>query len=85
MVATVWFVNYYLHNGDNDGWAYKVVGKYTSIDAAKKSYHSELSSYIGSTTYDNVAVTLTDSFGNTIMSEWWAKEEPEPNVEPGEE
>lgn len=77
MVATVWFVTYYLHNKDNDGWAYKVVNKYTTLNAAKKAYHSELANYIDTEVYDSVAVTLTDCFGNTIMYESDVK--PEPN------
>lgn len=82
-MATVYFVSYYLHNKENDGWAYKVVNKYTDLDAAKKQYHTELSQYIDSAAYDNVAVLLTDSYGNKIMGEWWsnyvAPEPPEPN------
>ena len=74
----VYFVSYFLHNKVNDGWAYKVVNKYGTLDAAKKAYHTELSNYIGSDTYDSVAVTLTDSLGNKIMGEYWEPEqEPE--------
>ena len=81
MVATNYFVSWYLHNKDNDGWAYKVVNKYTTLDAAKKQYHSELSNYIDSAVYDSVAVLLTDSLGNKIMGEsWFAAEEPEPEA-----
>lgn len=80
---TVYFVSYYVHNKDNDGWAYKVDNKYTTLDAAKKQYHTNLSSFIDSPVYDNVAVLLTDSYGNTLMHEWWsnyvAPEPPEPN------
>ena len=74
-MGTVYFVSYFLHNKDNDGWAYKVVNKYTDLGLAKKAYHSELSNYIGSTVYDSVAITLSDSYGNKIMSEYW---QPEP-------
>ncbi len=66
-----YFVSYFLHNKENDGWAYKVVASYNDLSAAKKAYHTELSTYINSTTYDNVAVSLTDSYGNKIMSEYW--------------
>jgi hypothetical protein len=77
MVATVYFVNWYLHNKENDGWAYKVEGKYTTLDQAKKVYHTQLSNYIDSVTYDQVAVTLTNSYGGTEMVEsWTAPEEP---------
>lgn len=84
MAATVYFVSYYLHNKDNDGWAYKVVNKYTTLSAAKKAYHTELSNYIDAAVYDSVAVTLTDSFGSTIMCESDIKAE-EPAPEPEEE
>ena len=77
-MATVYFVSYFLHNKDNDGWAYKVVNKYNDLQAAKKQYHTELSNYIGNPVYDSVAVTLTDSAGNTIMREYDVKVE-EPN------
>lgn len=83
-METVYFVSWYIHNKDNDGWAFKVVGKYNSLDAAKKQYHTELSNYINSAAYDNVAVLLTDSYSNTIMHEWWSNyvaPEPEPNEE----
>lgn len=83
MVATVYFVNWYLHNKENDGWAYKVEGKYASLDAAKKVYHSQLSTYIDSAVYDQVAVSLTNSLGGTEMAETWSAPEPtpEPNAE----
>lgn len=66
-----YFVSYFLHNKLNDGWAYKVVGKYADLGTAKKAYYTELASYIGGTTYDSVAITLTDSFGNKLDSEYW--------------
>lgn len=79
MVATVYFVNWYLHNKVNDGWAYKVEGKYTTLDQAKKVYHTQLSNYIDSATYDQVAVTLTNSYGGVEMVESWSAPE-EPNA-----
>lgn len=78
----VYFVNYYLHNKDNNGWAYQVVNKFTDLSAAKIEYHSQLASKIGVAQYDLVTVTLTDSYGNIIMRESDSKsEEPEPNEE----
>ena len=77
MVATVYFVNYYVHNKDNDGWAYQVVNKYTTLDAAKKAYHTQLSNFIDSPVYDQVAVTLTNSYGGVEMSESWSAPETE--------
>ena len=78
MVATVYFVTYFLHNKDNDGWAYKIVNKYNDIQAAKKAYHTQLADFIATEVYDSVAVTLTDSMGNTIMKECDIKETPAP-------
>ena len=75
----IYFVSWYLHNKDNDGWAYKVENKYTTFDAAKKAYHTLLGNYVGSSVYDSVAVILTDSHGNRIMSEFWEAPQPEPN------
>lgn len=76
----VYFVNYYLHNKDNDGWAYQVVNKYVDLAAAKIEYHSQLANKIGVAAYDLVTVTLTDAYGNIIMRESDSKQaEPEPN------
>ena len=77
-----YFVSWYLHNKTNDGWAFKVVNRYDSLDAAKKQYHTELSTYISGPTYDLVCVMLTDAYGNVIMKEWWTNYvPPEPNEE----
>ena len=81
MAQTVYFVNYYLHNKDNDGWAYKVVNKYNDLSAAKKAYYAELASHIDTATYDVVSVTLTDSYGNLVLHDSDVKAEPEPNAE----
>lgn len=70
-----YFVSWYLHNKENDGWAYKVVNRYDELSSAKKAYHTELANYIDSSAYDNVAVMLTDAYGNKIMSEYWHKAE----------
>lgn len=81
---TKYFVSYFLHNKVNGGWAYKVVNAYDDLSLAKKAYHNELANYLGSDTYDRVAVTLTDSYGNNKMDEYWeapVEPEPTPNVE----
>ena len=83
MAQTVYFVNYYLHNKDNDGWAYKVVNKYNDLTSAKKAYHTELADKIGVANYDSVTVVLEDSMGNQLMKENDVKVDPEP--EPNEE
>lgn len=79
-----YFVSYFLHNKVNGGWAYKVVGAYDDYSLARKAYHDELSNYIGGDTFDRVAVTLDDSYGNQKMTEYWeapVQLEPTPNVE----
>ena len=82
MIETRYFVSYFLHNKQNEGWAYKTIGSYSDLSLAKKAYHGELATYIGSTAFDNVAVILNDSFGNVIQNEWW--QEPQPEPEPDE-
>ena len=76
-----YFVSWYLHNKENDGWAYKVENKYLDLDSAKKAYHTLLGNYVGSSVYDSVAVILTDSLGNRIMGENWQAPQTEPNEE----
>lgn len=83
MIPTVYFVSYFLHNSQNDGWAYKVVNKYTSRDAAEKAYYGELNNYVGGEVYDSVVVSLTDSMDNKLMSRYWTPT-PEPTPEPEE-
>lgn len=81
-MAPVYFVNYYLHNKDNDGWAYKVVGKYKDPDVAEKAYYGELENYVGGDVYDSVVVSLTDSLDNKLMSRYWTPhEQPEPETQ----
>lgn len=77
----MYFVSWYLHNKENDGWAYKIEGKYALLDSAKKAYYGVLSNYVGSAVYDSVAVMLTDSLGNRVMSDFWLAPTPEPNEE----
>ena len=77
---TDYFVSYFLHNKENDGWAYQVVNKYVDLSTAKTEYHSQLASKIGVASYDVVTVMLTDSLGNVLMCESDIKEAaPEPN------
>ena len=76
-----YFVDYKLHNAKNDGWAYKTTKSTTDINEAKKDYHAQLTEYIGSTVFDLVLVTLSDMYGNKVMSEYWQKP-VEPTPEP---
>ena len=87
-MKTMYFVDYKLHNAENNDWAFKTTKKTTDLAEAKKDYHSQLSQYIGSTDFDFVQVTLSDMYGNKIMSEYWQKPvepTPEPTPEPTDE
>lgn len=75
----VYFVTWFVHNGTNDGWAYKVENKYTTYDAALKEFYSQMDSKIDGPTYDIVTVMITDSMGNINRSETWVKSSPEAN------
>ena len=78
-----YFVDYKLHNAKNDAWAFKTTKNTTELAEAKKDYHSQLSQYIGSTNFDFVQVTLSDMYGNKVLSEYWQKSvEPTPEPEP---
>lgn len=79
----VYFINWYIHNSDNDGWAYKVENKYTDKDVAIKAFHGICNQYINADPYDCVTVTLTDALGNNVLPKVnWIKEDPAP--EPNE-
>lgn len=79
---TMYFVSWYIHNKKDNEWNGTIVDQYTSYDAAEKSYHTQLGMYIDDEQFDSVAVFMTDSKANTIMSRWWHEEvapTPEPN------
>lgn len=69
----VYFVTWFVHNGTNDGWAYKVENKYNTYDDALKEFFGQLNSKIDGPTYDIVSVMITDSLGNVNKSETWIK------------
>ena len=79
-MAPVYFVNYYLHNKDNDGWAFKVVGKYNTETAAEAAYCDELGSKIDNPVYDVGVVSVTDSLNHNIVARSWDR-----SVEPNNE
>ena len=70
---TMYFVDYKRHNATSNAWAYKTELGTTSIDEAKKKYHALLGDFVGGDTFDFVQVTLSDMYGNKIMSEFWQK------------
>lgn len=71
-MKTMYFVSWYIHNKTENTWNATIIDKYDDLSAAKKSYHEQLAMYINGADFDSVAVTLTDSYGNNIMSEWWS-------------
>lgn len=75
-MITEYFVDYKLHNA-NGGWAFKTTKHTDDFDEATREYHSLLSTYIKKEPYDHVCVVLSDSYGNSIMNEWWHKKEVE--------
>lgn len=77
-MAVVYFVNYYIHNKDNDGWAYKVVNKYNTEPEAEQVYCNELGSKINNPVYDIGTVSVTDSLGNDVIKRSWNRSVPEP-------
>lgn len=74
MLETIYLVSWCIHNKSENAWNATIVDQYTDISAAKKAYHGQLSMYIDDPSFDSVSVMLTDSYGNKIMSEWWAPE-----------
>lgn len=79
-METIYLVSWCIHNKSTKEWAGTIVDKFTDLSAAKKEYHSQLSMYINDDNFDSVAVMLTDSYGNMVMSEYWTNY-VEPNVE----
>lgn len=78
-----YFITWYIHNGTNDGWAYKVENKYTDKDTAINAFYGVCNQYTKAP-YDCVTVTLTDALGNSVVPKMnWIKSTPAP--EPNEE
>lgn len=76
-VETVYFVSWYLHNKNNNGWAYKVENKYTTKNAAEKAYYTLLGNYVGGDTFDVVVCILSDSRGEILEVKRWPELVPE--------
>ena len=75
----VYFVSWFYHNKENDGWAYKVENKYNTEEEAERKYHDLLSTHVGVDPYNVVTVMLTDAYGNVIMQRSLFSATPEPN------
>ena len=68
-------------NKDSEEWASRVSGTKTDLGEAKAFYHSECARLIGNTGFSEAMVMLIDSYGNPVMSDYYAQPVPEPNAE----
>ena len=69
-----------MHNGKTDLDNF-ITDNFDTLEAAKKKYHANLSTYIGYNTLDYVDVTVINEHGNVEMNEYWEGvyvPEPEP-------
>ena len=76
-----YFVTWFYHNKENDGWAYKVENKFNDEASAERKYHELLSTHVGVDPFDIVTVLLTDAYGNIKMSRSYVAPISEPVVE----
>lgn len=72
-MEVLYLVAYTRHNKSTGGVAYKTDFASSNLSEAKKKYHALLGEFIANETYDFASVILYDSFGNTIMHEYWAE------------
>lgn len=77
----VYFLTTFKHI--SEGWVYKVENKFTTLDAALKSFYAVLGNNVDAQVVDSYAALLTDSMGNTVKVESWMK--PTPAPEPNED
>lgn len=80
MLATKYFVLWFIHNKETGKFEGMIVDQYDSYSAAKKEYHRQLSMYIDDPQFDSVAVDLMDSCGNKLDNEYWSEPGEEPSV-----
>lgn len=76
------FVDFKLHNSENDGWAFKTVMHTDNYDEALKRYHTECATYIATNPFDHCLIILSDKFGNILDKTVWTAPAPEPKPEP---
>lgn len=75
----VYFLTTFKHI--EEGWVYRVENKFSSLDAALKSFYAVLGNNVDTQGVDSYAALLTDSLGNTVKVESWIKPEPVPAEE----
>lgn len=62
---------------DSGEWASRVSGTKTDLGEAKAFYHSECARLIGNTGFSEAMVMLVDSYGHSVMSDYYAFPVPE--------
>ena len=78
----LFMVLYTHHNKTTGGSAYKVDLASEKLETAEKRYHTLLSNYYDSETFDFFSVMIIDSFGNVIEHKFWSETvEPQPEPE----
>ena len=81
-LTMTYFVDYKLHNKDNDGWAFKTELKTTDKDAAVRKYGDLISKDYGTDPYDFGLISMTDMYGNVVdrnQKYWDNTPQPEPH------
>jgi len=68
-----YFVDYKLHNSENDGWAFKTEAHSANYDDMLKKFYAICNQYINTNPFDHVVVILSDAFGNQLKKEVWTK------------
>lgn len=68
-----YFVDFKVHNAENDGWAYKTELNTDDFDKAIVKFHEVCKTYVGGNTFDHVLVILSNAQGISLKSEYWTK------------
>lgn len=71
------FVDFKVHNKENDGWAYKTELNTDDKAKAVKKFHEVCTQYINTAQFDHVLVVLSDAYGNALETEVWDEEKEE--------
>ena len=82
-LTMTYFVDYKLHNGTNDGWAYKTELKTTDKNAAVRKFGELISQDYGKDPYDFGCISMTDMYGNVVdknLKYWDNTPQPEPSL-----
>ena len=72
----VYFLTTFKHI--SEGWVYRVENKFTTLDAALKSFYAVLGNNVDAQGVDSFAALLTDSLGTPVKVESWIKPAPVP-------